>query len=65
MMVFAFCLELLLAIVIDEELLYWGLAIWLFALWCRRMVNQYRDDCVARNWGRYYFDNKYGKGVRY
>lgn len=65
MMLFAFCLELLLAIVIDEELLYWGLAIWLFAMWCRRMVNQYLDDCTVRNWGRNYFDNKYGKGVRY
>lgn len=65
MMLFAFCLELLLAIVLDEELLYWGLALWLFALWVRRMVNQYLDDCAVRNWGRYYFDSKYGKGVRY
>ena len=65
MMLFAFCLELLLAIVLDEELLYWGLALWLFALWVRRMINQYLDDCAVRNWGRYYFDSKYGKGVRY
>lgn len=59
MMLFAFCLELLLAIILQEELLYWGLLIWLFALWCRRMVIQYLDDCIVRDWGRSYFAKKY------
>lgn len=59
MMLFAFCLELLMAIILDEELLYWALALWLFALWLRRMVNQYRDDIIVRNWGREYFAKKY------
>ena len=59
MMLFAFALELLMAIILDEELLYWALALWLFALWARRMVNQYRDDIVARNFGRAYFAKKY------
>jgi hypothetical protein len=59
MMLFAFCLELLMAIILDEELLYWALALWLFALWGRRMVNQYRDDIVARNWGRAYFAQRH------
>ena len=59
MMLFAFCLELLLASILREELLYWGLLIWLFALWCRRMVIQYLDDCIVRDWGRRYFEKKY------
>jgi hypothetical protein len=59
MMIFAFMLELLMAIILDEELLYWALALWLFALWARRMVNQYLDDIAARNWGRAYFAKRY------
>ena len=59
MMLFAFCLELLMAVILGEELLYWALVLWLFALWVRRMVNQYRDDVVARNFGRDYFAKKY------
>lgn len=59
MMLFAFMLELLMAIILDEELLYWALALWLFALWLRRLINQYLDDITARNWGRAYFAKRY------
>jgi hypothetical protein len=59
MMLFAFALELLMAVILGEELLYWALALWLFALWARRMVNQYLDDIAARNWGRAYFAKRY------
>ena len=59
MMLFAFLLELLMAIILGEELLYWALVLWLFALWARRMVNQYLEDIVVRNHGREYFARKY------
>ena len=59
MMLFAFALELLMAIILDEELLYWALALWLFALWIRRLVNQYLDDIIVRNCGRAYFAKRY------
>ncbi len=59
MMLFAFALELLMAIILQEELLYWALALWLLALWLRRLINQYLDDIVARNWGRTYFAKRH------
>lgn len=59
MMIFAFVLELLMAVILGEELLYWALALWAFALWARRMVVQYLDDIAARDRGRAYYYKHY------
>lgn len=58
MMLFAFILELLMAIILQEELLFWALIIWLFALCSRRLVTQFLDDISARNHGRVYFSKR-------